>query len=132
MCIRSSRPFPGEIAGALEQRGQANSVALFQRSYKSRSALIQIPRNDQNVSAGRGQRANFSRIVGLAVFMGGVDGDLAARAGTRAAGRRDELGDLARDFDRMADRVQALLEEQQRIKSELDAVDCPLIASRGL
>lgn len=39
-------------------------------------------------------------------------GDLAARATSR---RRDELGDLGRTFDRMADRIQILLAAQQRL-----------------
>ncbi len=42
-------------------------------------------------------------------------GDLAARAGTALSGRRDELAGLSRDFDRMAERMQALLEEQERL-----------------
>ncbi|MFN7997343.1 MAG: ATP-binding protein [Bryobacteraceae bacterium] len=39
-------------------------------------------------------------------------GDLSARA---ASPRRDELGDLARTFDRMADRIQSLLDAQHRL-----------------
>lgn len=42
-------------------------------------------------------------------------GDLSARVGTEVASRRDEFGALARDFDRMADRIQALLNAQQRL-----------------
>lgn len=43
-----------------------------------------------------------------------ADGDLGARAGAAAA-RRDELGELARDFDRMAARIEALLTAQGRL-----------------
>ena len=39
-------------------------------------------------------------------------GDLSARANTR---RHDELGDLGRTFDRMAGRIQMLLDAQQRL-----------------
>ena len=39
-------------------------------------------------------------------------GDLSARAMTR---RRDELGDLGRTFDRMADRIQTLLDAEHRL-----------------
>ncbi len=39
-------------------------------------------------------------------------GDLSARAAPR---RRDELGELARTFDRMADRIQTLLDAQHRL-----------------
>ncbi len=42
-------------------------------------------------------------------------GDLAARAGGNTGARRDEIGALARDFDRMAERVQQLVESQQRL-----------------
>jgi HAMP domain-containing protein len=39
-------------------------------------------------------------------------GDFSARA---ASGRRDELGDLARTFDRMADRIQTLMAAEHRL-----------------
>lgn len=42
-------------------------------------------------------------------------GDLGIRLGELFARRRDELGGLGRDFDRMADRLQALIESQQRL-----------------
>lgn len=42
-------------------------------------------------------------------------GDLTARVGERFAGRHDEAADLIREFDRMADRVAALIEAQQRL-----------------
>lgn len=41
-------------------------------------------------------------------------GDLSARAGARLGRRRDEAGDLVREFDRMADRVAAGIEAQRR------------------
>jgi two-component system sensor histidine kinase CpxA len=44
-----------------------------------------------------------------------ADGDLAARAGAVAATRSDELGELARDFDRMAGRIEALVTAQTRL-----------------
>lgn len=42
-------------------------------------------------------------------------GRLATRIGERMGRRRDELADLGSDFDRMADRLQALIESQQRL-----------------
>ena len=39
-------------------------------------------------------------------------GDLSARAGST---RRDELGQLARTFDRMADRIETLLAAERRL-----------------
>lgn len=42
-------------------------------------------------------------------------GDLTARVGPAVGRRRDELGALAREFDRMADRVQALVASQQQL-----------------
>ena len=42
-------------------------------------------------------------------------GDLAARAGGEVGGRRDELAQLARDFDRMAERIENLLLEQEHL-----------------
>jgi two-component system sensor histidine kinase CpxA len=42
-------------------------------------------------------------------------GDLKARAGAELSRRQDELGDLAQDFDRMATRIEALLNEQSQL-----------------
>src|SRR5262249_33610245 len=42
-----------------------------------------------------------------------ADGDLSARIGAAKARRRDELADLGRDFDVMAERLQALMDSQQ-------------------
>jgi two-component system sensor histidine kinase CpxA len=43
------------------------------------------------------------------------DGDLTARVGPPVARRRDEFGDLARDFDAMAERLEALVDSQRRL-----------------
>lgn len=45
-------------------------------------------------------------------------GDLSARAGA-AEGRRDELGELMRDFDRMAERIESLMETQSRLLKDV-------------
>jgi signal transduction histidine kinase len=42
-------------------------------------------------------------------------GDLSARVGGNVGRRRDEIGDLARDFDAMAERIEALVGSQQRL-----------------
>jgi two-component system sensor histidine kinase CpxA len=42
-------------------------------------------------------------------------GDLGARVGGRAVRRRDEIGALARDFDAMAERIEALVGSQRRL-----------------
>jgi two-component system sensor histidine kinase CpxA len=46
-------------------------------------------------------------------------GDLSARAGAPASGRRDELTELTRDFDRMADRIEGLVESQSRLLKDV-------------
>jgi two-component system sensor histidine kinase CpxA len=48
-----------------------------------------------------------------------ADGDLSVRAAPALAGRKDELTDLARDFDRMADRIETLLEEQRELLGDI-------------
>ncbi len=48
-----------------------------------------------------------------------ADGDLAARASPALAGRTDELASLAHDFDRMAERVQLLLEQQKLLLRDI-------------
>jgi signal transduction histidine kinase len=42
-------------------------------------------------------------------------GNLSARVGSAGAKRRDELGDLARDFDNMAEQIEDLMSSQQRL-----------------
>jgi signal transduction histidine kinase len=46
-------------------------------------------------------------------------GDLSARVGATAGGRRDELADLGRDFDVMAERIQTLMNSQQRLLHDI-------------
>jgi two-component system, OmpR family, sensor histidine kinase CpxA len=46
-------------------------------------------------------------------------GDLTARAGAPLRGRRDELAELMRDFDRMAERIEGLLESQSRLLKDV-------------
>lgn len=48
-----------------------------------------------------------------------ASGDLSARASATIATRRDELGDLVRDFDGMADRIEALVERQRQLISDV-------------
>jgi two-component system sensor histidine kinase CpxA len=48
-----------------------------------------------------------------------ADGDLGVRALPTIAGRKDELADLARDFDRMAERIQALLQKQHELLGDI-------------
>jgi two-component system sensor histidine kinase CpxA len=48
-----------------------------------------------------------------------ADGDLSVRAVPAISSRNDELADLARDFDRMADRIQALLQKQQELLGDI-------------
>jgi len=46
-------------------------------------------------------------------------GDLTARTGAPMKGRRDEIGQLMRDFDRMAERIEALMEAQSRLLKDV-------------
>jgi signal transduction histidine kinase len=48
-----------------------------------------------------------------------VGGNLAARASPALKGRADEIAQLARDFDHMADRIQALLAEQKMLLRDI-------------
>ena len=48
-----------------------------------------------------------------------ADGDLAGRAGATAGHRRDEIGDLSRDFDFMAERLEALVAAQRRLLRDI-------------
>jgi signal transduction histidine kinase len=42
-------------------------------------------------------------------------GDFTARATPKLAGRRDEMGELVRDFNQMAERIERLMEAQQQL-----------------
>jgi two-component system, OmpR family, sensor histidine kinase CpxA len=46
-------------------------------------------------------------------------GDLSVRATPAIEPRADELADLARDFDRMAERIQALIQKQQELLGDI-------------
>ncbi len=46
-------------------------------------------------------------------------GDLTARTGAPAGGRRDELTELMRDFDRMAERIESLVDSQSRLLKDV-------------
>jgi two-component system, OmpR family, sensor histidine kinase CpxA len=48
-----------------------------------------------------------------------ADGDLSVRAWPAIAPRNDELATLARDFDRMAQRIQGLLQRQQQLLGDI-------------
>ena len=47
------------------------------------------------------------------------EGDLSARAGPAIGKRRDELADMGRDFDRMAERIQSLVLAQRRLLGDI-------------
>ncbi len=48
-----------------------------------------------------------------------ADGDLTARVGPALGRRRDETAELGRDFDRMAGRLEALVEAQRRLLRDI-------------
>lgn len=48
-----------------------------------------------------------------------ADGDLSVRAFPAMSSRNDELAELARDFDRMADRIQSLVRKQQEMLGDI-------------
>jgi signal transduction histidine kinase len=48
-----------------------------------------------------------------------AEGHLEARAGETLARRRDEIGALGRDFDRMADRLQAIIAAERRLLADV-------------
>jgi two-component system sensor histidine kinase CpxA len=46
-------------------------------------------------------------------------GDLSARTGAPMGGRRDEMSELMRDFDRMAERIEVLVDSQSRLLKDV-------------
>lgn len=46
-------------------------------------------------------------------------GDLDARAGSQVRARTDEIGQLVRDFDGMAERIESLIESQKQLLSDI-------------
>jgi signal transduction histidine kinase len=46
-------------------------------------------------------------------------GDLSARTGAPASGRHDEMTELMRDFDRMAERIEGLVDSQSRLLKDV-------------
>jgi len=60
---------------------------------------------------------HFSRPIRAlsAAFEAAAEGDLTVRVGPEVRGRADELAELARDYDRMTVRLQALIDGQRRL-----------------
>jgi signal transduction histidine kinase len=48
-----------------------------------------------------------------------ADGDLSARAASKMTRRRDEIGELVRDFNQMADRIETLVASQKQLISDI-------------
>jgi two-component system, OmpR family, sensor histidine kinase CpxA len=48
-----------------------------------------------------------------------AEGDLSARTGAPIGGRHDELTELMRDFDRMAERIEGLVDSQSRLLKDV-------------
>ncbi|MFZ1700493.1 MAG: ATP-binding protein [Pyrinomonadaceae bacterium] len=48
-----------------------------------------------------------------------AEGDLHTRVAERVGRRRDEIADLANDFDEMAERIESLITTQQRLNSDI-------------
>jgi len=48
-----------------------------------------------------------------------ADGDLQTRVATKVGRRRDEIADLAADFDVMAERIESLITSQQRLNRDI-------------
>jgi len=48
-----------------------------------------------------------------------AEGDLSARSGAPVNGRSDEIGQLMRDFDQMAERIESLVEAQSRLLKDV-------------
>jgi two-component system sensor histidine kinase CpxA len=48
-----------------------------------------------------------------------AEGDFSARVGTKLAKRRDEIGELGRDFNTMAERLESMVKAQQRLLGDI-------------
>lgn len=48
-----------------------------------------------------------------------AEGDLAVRVGSKVGNRRDEIADLARDFDLMAERIELVMTSQHRLLGDV-------------
>src|SRR6185436_4493416 len=48
-----------------------------------------------------------------------AEGDFSARVATKLAKRRDEVGELGRDFNTMAERLESMVKAQQRLLGDI-------------
>jgi len=125
-------------------RSGVGRVALILKSRSGREYIFATELPPQAPRPGpRLTRLGFALQWGVALFVSGLicylltrylttpilrlreaadqlaSGDLTARASARISPRRDELGDLVRDFDAMADRIEELVSRQRQLISDV-------------
>jgi two-component system, OmpR family, sensor histidine kinase CpxA len=120
-------------------------VALILKGSSGREYIFatELPPSPGPPAGARMTRLGFALQWGVALFVSGLicylltrylttpilrlreaahelaSGNLSARASTRISPRRDELGDLVRDFDAMAARIEDLVSTQRQLISDV-------------
>jgi len=105
------------LAVDLPGHGVARAAAGWAQSAVARYATVILVGGVICFAIARHFSRPLVKLAGAANAL--ADGRLQVRVGSGVARRRDEVGHLARDFDRMADRVEALVAGQRRMLGDV-------------
>jgi signal transduction histidine kinase len=110
-------------------------LEVFLRDHKTRETLLSVPLFDRGQSSFVILAINFGLSMGVSLlltfyvtrplewlregFLKIAEGDLDTRLGPRVGARRDEIADLADNFDQMAEKLQQLMTGRERIIHDL-------------
>jgi two-component system sensor histidine kinase CpxA len=105
------------LAVDLPGHGVARAAAGWAQSAAARYATVILVGGVICFAIARHFSRPLVKLAGAANAL--ADGRLQVRVGSGVARRRDEVGHLARDFDRMADRIEALVAGQRRMLGDV-------------
>jgi two-component system sensor histidine kinase CpxA len=106
-------PPPGPNLGFPPPPGQNGFLALFRNGPELQTLVLLLIAGIVCFQLARSFSAPLARLRSVSRQI--ADGDLTARIGTSLGKPGNEIGDLARDFDHMAERMAGLVNAQKRL-----------------
>lgn len=114
--VRSARGKSYILVGEM----QFNPLALFTADFRTQALRLLVVLLTAGIVCFWLARYVSSPVVKLrAATQRLAEGDLSTRIGEKLGGRRDELAQLGRDFDLMAERIESLMLAQRRLLGDI-------------